>query len=248
MLKLPRTLHIEGSKGGEDPDATEFRKLNGEFLVVEEKVDGSGVSMSLDSDLNLKVYHRGSEANSKEFLQLRMWVATYQDKLYDLLEDRYELFGEWMFHKHTVFYDRLPSFFLESDIYDRRMNIWLSTTARMGLLAGHDYIVSVPVLAAFKPSSLEQLTSLVSKPKYQSDTWKESLTSSCNKCKLDVNTVLSQTDQSGLMEGLYIKHESDRHVIGRYKYVREGFLQTILDSDSHVRDRPALYNKKLITY
>lgn len=230
--------------GQADPDAVEFAKLAGEFLVVEEKMDGSGVSVSLDHDLNLRVYHRGSPANSREFIQLRMWVATYQDRLYDLLEDRYELFGEWMYHKHTLYYDQLPSFFLESDVYDSLHGIWLSTYARMALLKEHDYIVSVPVIASLKPSSLEQVTSLIGKPRYQSDKWLESLTSACKQGKISLEEALSQTDQSGLMEGLYIKHEADRHVIGRYKYVRHGFLQTILDSDSHVRDRVPIPNRK----
>jgi hypothetical protein len=65
MLKLPRTLHIEGSRlkpGQVDPDAVEFAKLRGEFLVVEEKVDGS--SVSIHHDKGLKVMHRGTELHA----------------------------------------------------------------------------------------------------------------------------------------------------------------------------------------
>ena len=41
-----------------------------------------------------------------------------------------------------------------------------------------------------------------------------------------------------LMQGLYLKQEEDGRVIGRYKYVRPGYLQAVDDSDSHWMDRP----------
>ena len=44
------------------------------------------------------------------------------------------------------------------------------------------------------------------------------------------------------MEGLYIKLEEDGAVRERYKYVRSGFLQTVLDSGSHWLDRPLVPN------
>ena len=76
-MKLPRTLHIEGSrlpKGETDPDAVEFSKLRGEFLVIEEKVDGSGVSISLDTHLDLQIQHRGNSALGKEYRPLQEWA------------------------------------------------------------------------------------------------------------------------------------------------------------------------------
>ncbi len=45
------------------------------------------------------------------------------------------------------------------------------------------------------------------------------------------------------MEGLYIKIEAGGAVAGRYKYVRPGFLQTVLDSGSHWQERPLLPNQ-----
>lgn len=50
--------------------------------------------------------------------------------------------------------------------------------------------------------------------------------------------ILAETDPSGWMEGLYIKVERNGSVLERYKYVRSGFLQTVVDSGSHWMDRP----------
>lgn len=52
-----------------------------------------------------------------------------------------------------------------------------------------------------------------------------------------------QTDASDLMEGLYIKVESENEVIDRFKYVRNSFLNTILDSETHWINRPIIPNK-----
>lgn len=243
MIKLPRTRHIEGSglASAMDPDVMQFDKLAGEFLVVEEKLDGTGVSLFFDNQLNLQLWHRGSPATGKEFQRLRSWAELNQDELFSVLEDRYVLFGEWMLHKHTIFYDRLPSFFLESDVYDRKEDIFLSTFARSSLFRP-DFIRSVPVLAAFKPTKLSQLTSLVGRSLYQSENWAEVLWKKSDKEGLDLVELLLQCDRSDLAEGLYIKHEDEKKVLGRYKYVRREFIENIINSGTHLIDRIPFHN------
>jgi len=245
MLKLPRTLHIEGSRmpvGKPDPEAVQFPALKGQFLVVEEKVDGSGVSIFLDNHLNLQIWHRGSPATGKEYWQLHEWAENHWEDFACLLGERYILFGEWMYNKHTIFYDKLPHFFLESDIYDKERRIWLSTNARNNFLKGHNYIEQVPVIAALKPSSLEQITSLVGNSKYISKEWEKNLQLKCLMAGASHAKSLEETDTSGLMEGLYIKQEDDFQVLNRYKFIRYDFLQKILNSGSHLRDRLPISN------
>lgn len=244
-MKLPRTLHIEGSRlppGETDPEAIQFNKLRGEFLVIEEKVDATGVSISLDNHLNIQIRHRGHAAVGKEFSELFTWAENHWEDLLFLLGERYVMFGEWAHNKHTIFYDKLPHHFLESDIYDKTREIWLSTNARNDLLKGYRFIKQVPMIAALKPSSLEQITSLVGKTQYQSDQWQSLLKSKCAMMGANLDKVMSETDQTGLMEGLYIKHEDDLQVLNRYKYVRYEFLQNILKSGTHLMDRLPIYN------
>lgn len=228
--------------GKSDPEAVEFNKLNGQFLVIEEKVDGTGVSIALDSHWELQINHRGSPATGKEFKELHNWAENHWEDLLMLLGERYTLFGEWMYNKHTIFYDKLPHHFLESDIFDNERRVWLSTSARNNLLKGHPYIKQVPVIAAFKPSALWQITQLVGKTSYQSEKWQDTLRSKCAIMGANPEKIMKETDQTGLMEGLYIKHEDDLQVLDRYKYVRYEFLQSILNSGTHLIDRMPIYN------
>lgn len=219
----------------------QFSKLAGEFLVVEEKLDGTGVSLFFDHNLSLRIAHRGSPAIGKEFTRLHTWADQHEDRLFNLLEDRYVLFGEWMLHKHAIFYDQLSDYFYESDIYDNESETFLSTAARNSLLAERG-IRSVPVLAALKPTKLSQLTDLVRKSMYQSEHWREVLWNKAEKDGFELKPLLDQCDQSDLAEGLYIKHEDENHVLGRYKYVRRDFVENIINSGTHLRDRIPFHN------
>jgi hypothetical protein len=68
------------------------------------------------------------------------------------------------------------------------------------------------------------------------------LRAACPRHGLDPAYALRETDLSGIMEGLYIKVEDGGTVRERYKFVRAGFLQTVIDSGSHWLDRPILPN------
>jgi len=244
-MKLPRTLHIEGSRmpvGKTDPEAIQFNNLSGQFLVIEEKVDGTGVSIELDTHLNLDIKHRGKTAGGEEFKELHKWASRHWEDLLLLLGERYVLFGEWMYHKHTIFYDNLPHYFLESDVYDKERQIWLSTSARNTLLKGQAYLKQVPVIAAIKPTTLYQITKLIGPTRFKTDNWKQNLCNKYRELNLDSQNYQHETDMSNLMEGLYIKHENDFEVVGRYKYVRYEFLQNILNSGTHLIDRIPITN------
>lgn len=228
--------------GQVDPDAVQFAKLRGEFLVVEEKVDGSGASIHHDGVMKLQ--HRGTEIHGLggEFGALYQWMIHYLDDLYWVLEDRYVMFGEWMKRKHHIFYDRLPAYFLESDVYDKKHDIWLSTKAREALFKDKDFIRHVPILDRGKFQSVKQLTGLIKRSSYQTEHWPSVMWQASETMKFNLEHALHHTDKSGLMEGLYIKHEDDEKVLGRYKYVRYQFVEGIINPGVHWKDLEPIDN------
>lgn len=248
MRKYPRTPHIEGSRlqpGDEDLSQVPFSALRGQPLVVEEKIDGANAGVSFDAAGRLLLQSRGhfltGGPRERHFHLLKTWAATHQDGLREALGARYTMYGEWMYARHTVFYDRLPHYFLEFDILDRETGDFLDTPSRAALLAGLP-VVSVPVLHAGPLERRSQLTDLIRPSLYKSADWRASLDRVIAEGGLDPETCRRETDASDLAEGLYIKIERGGRVIGRYKYVRPSFLTAVLESGSHWLERPILPN------
>jgi hypothetical protein len=249
LFKYPRTPHLEGSRlqaGDEDLSATPFRQISSSHLIIEEKLDGANCGISFDEAGNLQLQSRGhfltGGPRERHFHLFKRWANHYLDALFDILSDRYVMYGEWMYCKHTVFYDQLPHYFLEFDVMERASGRFLSTDRRRELI-GSARIVSVPVLHKGRVRSLDQLKSFVQPSLYKSASWKDSLAAAAREQDLDPALIQRQTCASDLAEGLYIKEEADGVVLGRYKFIRPDFLQSILDSGTHWLDRSILPNQ-----
>lgn len=251
MIKYPRTPHLTGSrlqKGDEDMSVAGLAVLRGHFIVVEEKVDGANAGVSFDARGQLRLQSRGhvltGGPRERHFNLLKRWAHAHRAALWEVLGDRYLMYGEWLYAKHTVFYDALPHFFLEFDVLDTHEDVFLSTERRRALLASLP-VVSVPVLSqGLVERRLEPpLQSLISPTRYKSATWRGALERSCRALKLDPVRAQRQTDASDLMEGLYLKVESHGEVVARYKWVRASFEQAIAASDSHWHSRPIIPNQ-----
>jgi RNA ligase len=249
IYKYPRTRHVEGSglQPGDDPQAASFAELVGRYLVVEEKMDGANCGISFETGGRLRLQSRGhyltGGPRERQFELLKSWAARYAAELWALLGDRYVLYGEWLYGKHSIFYTDLPHYLLEFDIYDTRQNIFLSTERRRRILSAAPFVASAHVLHAGPLPSLAALTALVGSSHFIAPDHREQLRVEAQAEGLDAAQVLRETDGSGLMEGLYIKVEDAGIVTGRYKFVRPGFLQLVLDSGSHWMERPLLPNK-----
>jgi hypothetical protein len=157
LKKYPRTRHLETSRfqhGDHDLEAVPFKEVQGRFMVVEEKIDGANCGVSFDDQANLLLQSRGhylvGGPRERHFNLLKTWAAAHAEDLYLALGERYVMYGEWMYAKHTVFYDRLPHYFMEFDIYDRERDVYLSTARRRELLRGLK-IASVAVLWEGRP-------------------------------------------------------------------------------------------------
>lgn len=245
LRKYPRTRHLAGSRlqpGDADLAAVPFREIAGRHLVVEEKLDGanSGISFSPTGELLLQSrgHYLTGGPRERQFAPLKAWASAVAHRLQPVLGDRYVMYGEWMYAKHTVFYDALPHYFCEFDVYDRRSEVFLSTAARRELLAGTP-VTSVPVLHDGKIPHLDALTSLVGPSMCRTSTWRDALRAAAGA---DADRVAAETDSAEEMEGLYVKVEDGGETVGRFKWVRATFLTALLDAGGHWQDRPIVPN------
>ncbi|MCL1895039.1 MAG: RNA ligase family protein [Clostridiales bacterium] len=249
LIKYPRTWHIEGSRlqpGDEDLSQIPFASIAGEKIVVEEKCDGANSAVSFGEDGGLLLQSRGhfltGGYREKHFNLLKQWAIIHQKAFFDALGKRYIMYGEWMYAKHTVFYDSLPHYFLEFDIYDREARRFLDTPTRHAMLAGLP-VVSVPVLRDSVFTKLGDLTDLIGQSNYIREGHMERLGAYCVKMGEDADRRCAETDPSTLMEGLYIKVERGGEVAERMKYIRASFLQCVIRSESHWLSRPIVPNQ-----
>ena len=249
LHKYPRTPHLTGSRlqpGDEDLRVVSLEHLKGLNLVVEEKLDGANSAVSFGEDGRLLLQSRGhfldGGPRERHFGLLKAWAGSVQRRLWEALGERHVMYGEWLYARHTIFYDALPHYFLEFDVLDRLTGEFLSTPARRELLKDVP-VVSAPVLYTGPTPTAEQLAALVKPSSFQTARWRESLTEVCAARGLDAARALRETDSAGLLEGLYIKVEDGGRVTERFKFVRPSFTQAVDDSGEHWLNRPVIPNQ-----
>jgi ATP-dependent RNA circularization protein (DNA/RNA ligase family) len=204
FFKFPSTPHlvVDGVDVREDKvmSSVEAEAFLCHPLVVEEKVDGSNLGISFDANGDIRLQNRGNilhEPFTGQWKKLDSWLRTKSDILFDILTDRYILFGEWCYAKHSVSYSKLPDWFLGFDVLDKLCGRFLST-GRRNLILNNVCVSSVPHIARGVFTLLEL---------------KEMLAHS------------ALGDQ--LAEGLYLRHEDENWLLVRSKLVRPGFTTSI---------------------
>ena len=248
IRKYPRTPHIQGSRlqpGDEDLSQIPFDMIRGKHLVVEEKCDGANSAVSFGADGQLLLQSRGHYLTGgyreRHYNLMKQWANAHRDAFYSLLGRRYIMYGEWVYAKHTVYYDALPHYFLEFDILDRETGIFLDTPTRQAMLRDLP-VASVPVLGSGTWQTLEELLRLLGPSRYITGDQRRHLYDTASALGLDAEKACSETDLSGNMEGLYIKVEENGQVVDRMKYVRAAFLQCVDFSETHWIDKPIIPN------
>ena len=240
VLKYPRTPHIEGSNlqdGDYDLSQISFSYLKDKYLVIEEKVDGSNVGISFQNGellLQNRSHYLEGGYKEKQYDLFKLWVNSFKDDFYNIIGNRYIIYGEWMYAKHNIFYDSLPHYFLEFDVYDKEEKVFLDTKRRQELLKNLTIVSSVPVLKEGYFKSYKDVINLVGESKYISSNVLD------NYSKIDSKYKDSITS-SRLMEGIYIKVEEDGVVKERFKFVRRAFKQVQEDNNSFF-SRPIIPN------
>lgn len=249
IKKYPRTPHLEGSRlqpGDEDLSQTPFSHIAGRHIVVEEKIDGANSAVSFDRDGTLLLQSRGHYLTGgwreRHYNLFKQWASAHRDGLYAVLGARYIMYGEWMYAKHTVYYDALPHYFLEFDVLDREAGRFLDTPSRHDLLKPLP-VVSVPVLGQGEFRDRGTLLALLGPSRYITQAHIEHLREDSRRLGLDEERQCRETDASNTMEGLYLKVEEGGQVVERLKYVRASFTQTVDASQTHWLDRPIVPNR-----
>lgn len=229
FFKYPRTPHLAGSDGTSDDkklgaDDT-ARILTDPSLIVEEKLDGTNVGIHF-SNSQLVLQCRGHEVTAgmhPQYDLFKQWAKTKEPVLKEMLGNRFLMYGEWLYAKHSIHYLSLPHYFFEFDIFDKEEKVFLDLEHRLELLKGTG-IETVPVVHR-GVIKLEQLQELIGPSEFYSQF---------------ENPLTGTTDD--IMEGLYFRTESDGNVTSRAKFVRPAFTEKVKQS-SHWQYQTMIPNK-----
>ena len=248
IIKYPRTPHIEGSRlqpGDEDMSQRSFSEIAGRHVVVEEKIDGANTAISFNPEGDLLLQSRGHYLTGgyreRHYNLFKQWATVQRELLWQALGCRYVMYGEWLYAKHSIYYDALPHYFMEFDILDRETDRFLDTTSRRAITAKLP-VCSAAVLAEGTFTRMEDVLRYLGQSRYITDSHIEHLSAAAKKEGLDADRVCRETDHRPLMEGLYIKVEEGGAVVDRMKYVRNTFLQVVEESKTHWLERPIVPN------
>lgn len=220
FFRFPHTPHLTwlGQDAPRDdkvlsPD--EVSSLLSDDVVVEEKLDGANLGLSLAPDGGLRAQNRGQyleDPHAGQFARLSAWLSQHEAALRSVLAPNLILFGEWCAARHSLDYLALPDWFLLFDVYDRdTAQFWNSS--RRNQLASSAGLVTVPRIFQGKASvsALKQLVATT--PSHYRD---------------------------GTLEGIVIRQESTDWCEARAKLVRADFCQAI---DTHWRKRAIEWNR-----
>lgn len=209
FFRFPHTPHIAWLGKGQPRDdkvlaVDEANQFLREAVVLEEKVDGANLGLSIGSDGVVRAQNRGRYLPTPytgQFSRLNAWLACHESALHDALGDDRILFGEWLAATHSIAYDRLPDFFLVFDVYDRSAQRFWSTVRRNALAErlGLGVIRSLGTghfeLAELKRRTLES----------------------------------SSAYRQGTCEGIYLRREDADWLLARAKLVHPDFVQGIAE-------------------
>lgn len=141
FFRFPRTAHIAWLGEGSPRDDKVLSQEDAAALlegdvIVEEKVDGANLGISLAPDGGLRAQNRGQyllEPFGGQFSKLEGWLARHRRALTAKLQPDLILFGEWCAARHSLEYDNLPDWFLAFDVYDRGAGRFWSKARRDAL-------------------------------------------------------------------------------------------------------------------
>ncbi len=203
---FPHTPHLAWLASGKPRadkvlDPEQARLFLAGDVIVEEKVDGANLGLSVNAHGELCAQNRGSFIDigtaAGQWKPLKRWLGPRREALQAHLSPQLILFGEWCYAVHSVRYTRLPDWFLAFDVYDRAQGLFWPVDRR-NALAVELGMATAPELGRGH-FSLARLKSFLGPSR------------------------LSEGDA----EGIYVRREGPDRLLQRAKLVRAEFLQTI---------------------
>lgn len=153
--KYDRTFHFPWSQGATNDDkiADSIDGLLGEEIVITEKMDGSNTSLEIGGCF---ARTHASRPRHESFDMLKAFYASIK---YDL-STGIQLFGEWCFAQHSIYYSQLPGYFLLFNVRDLDKSVWLAWE-EVVLWAEMIAVPTVPILFKGVINSEKELRELV---------------------------------------------------------------------------------------
>ena len=219
LAKFPRTPHIFDAGGRavdvsdlllSASDASTFVGPSAPPLVVQEKVDGANLGLTLLPDLSVVAHSRAhyvSASSHPQYANLPPWLTLHTPALIDLLSPpgRYTLYGEWCRAKHSIHYRALPDWFLAFDMWDAVERRWWGAGRLQGRLRGTG-VRGVGVLGVRRYRTKRELVQ-------------------------ELERVSQYRGDGGKVEGVVLRVETEdgQWLVQRGKLVRPDFVQGITE-------------------
>lgn len=220
FFRFPHTPHLAWLGNGTPRDdkvlaPAEAMDFLDREVVVEEKLDGANMGISIGPEGTIQIQNRGQYLTKPylgQFKKVEAWLSPREDALFDALGGDLILFGEWCAARHSLSYDALPDWLLVFDVFDRNVNRFWSTIRR-DRLAEELALATVPHIGKGH-FSLPVL----------------------------VQVLLQQSSvyRSGPVEGFVLRREGKQWLDDRVKLVHPDFTQAIEEHWSH---RAILWNQ-----
>jgi hypothetical protein len=114
LVKYPKTYHLPWSEGacGDDRTMPDVSALEGEEIVVTEKMDGENTTM-----YSSHVHARSVDGRSHATQE---WVRNFWSRIRHGIPEGWRVCGENMYAEHSIHYDGLPSYFLGFSVWNDR--------------------------------------------------------------------------------------------------------------------------------
>jgi len=208
--KYPRTPHLPYSPGGTSDDRR-LRDVGGLLripLVLTEKMDGSNVCLEGQA-----VFARshGGAPNHPSFDLLKAYHASVKHRI----PSEVQVFGEWLYARHSIGYSGLPNYFMAFGVRENHM--WASWED-VQLWAEELGVPTVPVLQHCCFEREDDLRAAV-----------ETHTKTASACGGEREGVVVRNS------GYFPHHLFDKNVA---KWVRQGHVQT----DEHWKNQQIVRN------